>query len=44
MAIRALVSADRSVVRIWHPNDAKVYVETQLGPEVPPSLLARADE
>jgi hypothetical protein len=29
MAIRALVSADRPVVRIWHPDDPKVYVELQ---------------
>ena len=29
MAIRALVSADRPVMRIWHPDDPKVYVEIQ---------------
>ena len=27
MTMRALVSADRPVVRIWHPDDPKVYVE-----------------
>jgi hypothetical protein len=27
MTIRALVSADRPVVRIWHPDDSKRYVE-----------------
>lgn len=26
---RALVSADRPVVRIWHPDDPKLYVEIQ---------------
>ncbi len=29
MTIRALVSADRSVVRIWSPDDQKRYVELQ---------------
>ena len=29
MAIRALVSADSPVVRIWHPDDPKIYVEIQ---------------
>jgi hypothetical protein len=29
MAIRALVSADRPVVRIWQPDDPKRYVELQ---------------
>lgn len=29
MTMRALVSADRPVVRIWHPDDPKVYVEIQ---------------
>ena len=29
MAIRALVSADRPVVRIWHPDNPKIYVEIQ---------------
>lgn len=29
MPIRALVSADRPVVRIWHPDDPKLYVEIQ---------------
>ena len=29
MAIKALVSADRPVVRIWHPDDPKQYVELQ---------------
>jgi bifunctional non-homologous end joining protein LigD len=29
MAMRALVSADRPVVRIWHPDDPKQYVELQ---------------
>jgi hypothetical protein len=29
MAIRALVSAGCPVVRIWHPDDPKVYVEIQ---------------
>jgi hypothetical protein len=34
MAIRALVSADRPVVRIWHPDDPKVYVEIHIGRRV----------
>jgi hypothetical protein len=29
MAMRALISADRPVIRIWHPDDPKVYVEIQ---------------
>ena len=29
MTMRALVSADRPVVRIWHPDDPKLYVEIQ---------------
>jgi len=29
MTIHALVSADRPVVRIWHPLDPKVYVEVR---------------
>jgi hypothetical protein len=29
MAMKALVSADRPVVRIWHPDDPKQYVELQ---------------
>jgi hypothetical protein len=29
MPIRALVSSDRPVVRIWHPDDPKLYVEIQ---------------
>ena len=29
MTMRALVSADRPVVRIWHPDNPKVYVEIQ---------------
>jgi hypothetical protein len=29
MTKRALVSADRPVVRIWHPDDPKLYVEIQ---------------
>ena len=29
MTIRALVSADRPVVRIWSPDDPKRYVELQ---------------
>ena len=28
-AMKALVSADRPVVRIWHPDDPKQYVELQ---------------
>ena len=27
MTMRALVSADRPAVRIWHPDDPKLYVE-----------------
>jgi hypothetical protein len=27
MTMRALVSADRPAVRIWHPEDPKLYVE-----------------
>ena len=30
MAMKALVSADRPVVRIWHPDDPKQYVELQI--------------
>jgi hypothetical protein len=29
MTMRALVSADRPVVRIWHPDGPKLYVEIQ---------------
>jgi hypothetical protein len=29
MAMKALVSVDRPVVRIWHPDDPKQYVELQ---------------
>ena len=29
MMMRALVSADRPVVRIWHPDNPKVYVGIQ---------------
>ena len=29
MTMRALVSADRPVVRIWHPDNRTVYVEIQ---------------
>jgi hypothetical protein len=29
MAIGALDTADRPVVRIWHPDDPKAYVEIQ---------------
>jgi hypothetical protein len=29
MAMKALVSADRPVIRIWHPDDPKQYVELQ---------------
>jgi len=29
MTMRALVSADRPVVRIWHLDNPKVYVEIQ---------------
>jgi hypothetical protein len=29
MTMRALVSADRPVFRIWHPDNPKVYVEIQ---------------
>jgi hypothetical protein len=29
MPIRALVSSDRPVVRIWHPDGPKLYVEIQ---------------
>jgi len=29
MAMKALVSVDRAVVRIWHPDDPKQYVELQ---------------
>jgi hypothetical protein len=29
MTMRAQVSADRPVVRIWHPDNARVYVEIQ---------------
>jgi hypothetical protein len=29
MAMKALVSADRPVVRIWHPGDPKQNVELQ---------------
>ena len=29
MTIRALVSADRPVVRIWSPDDQKRYVELE---------------
>ena len=29
MTMRALVSADRPVVRIWHPEEPKLYVEIQ---------------
>jgi hypothetical protein len=29
MTMRALVSAARPVVRIWHPDNPKVYVEIQ---------------
>jgi hypothetical protein len=29
MTMRALVNADRPVVRIWHPDNPKVYVEIQ---------------
>ena len=29
ITMRALVSADRPVVRIWHPDNPKVYVEIQ---------------
>jgi DNA-binding LacI/PurR family transcriptional regulator len=28
-SMKALVSADRPVVRIWHPDDPKQYVELQ---------------
>ena len=31
MTIRALVSADRPVVRIWSPDDQKRYVELPHG-------------
>ena len=29
VTMRALVSADRPVVRIWHPDNPKLYVEIQ---------------
>src|SRR6185437_15369330 len=29
IAMKALVSVDRPVVRIWHPDDPKQYVELQ---------------
>jgi hypothetical protein len=29
MTMRALVNADRPVVRIWHPENPRVYVEIQ---------------
>ena len=29
MTMRALVSSDRPVVRIWHPDNPKLYVEIQ---------------
>jgi hypothetical protein len=29
MSIRALISVDRPVVRLWHPDDPKQYVEIQ---------------
>ena len=29
MTMRALVNADRPVVRIWHPHNPRVYVEIQ---------------
>jgi hypothetical protein len=29
MTMRALVSADRPVVRIWHPDNPKMYVEIE---------------
>jgi hypothetical protein len=29
MTVRALASADRPVVRIWHPDNFKMYVEIQ---------------
>ena len=32
MTMRALVSADRPAVRIWHPDNPKVYVEISREP------------
>ena len=39
MTMRELVSADRPVVRIWHPDNPKVYVENSVRePRQPPTL------
>ena len=42
MTMRALVSADRPVVRIWHPDNPKVYVEISSRAETPPTLRSRS--
>ena len=39
MATKALVSADRPVVRIWHPDDPKQYVELLEEPWRPPGRM-----
>jgi hypothetical protein len=40
MTMRALVSDDRPVVRIWHPDNPKVYVEIQFESQAAANTVA----